>query len=160
MDNMELVLDVESAEEYTQDFADSLEEALFVKLGQLNEQTADLIRANLSGEVLNVKSGILLGTVLARGPFHTSEVIDALVTAGGDEAPYGIVHEEGGAGYYIIMPVNRMALMFEMNGKNVFAMRVNHPPAVARHWFSGATDQMEPIIAEGLQETISEVTGE
>lgn len=150
-------MDIAGALDYIDVTEDQLFEALYAKMSELNNQLAEKIRQNLSGDVLNQKSGALYGTVVERGPYAVDDALETVVEAGGDAAPYGIVHEKGGEKEYLIQAINARALAFEVNGKMVFARSVIHPPLPARPWFGPATEEMEPVIAEELQKTMNEV---
>jgi hypothetical protein len=136
---LELIIDASGPIENLETIADEIEVALY------------------AGDVLNVKSGALLGSVMEEGPNATGGEIVATVTAGGDEAPYGIIHERGGQSEYDIYPVNRQALMFELNGKTVFAHSVHHPPLPQRPWFDPVVVEMMALWQDELQEAIGEV---
>jgi hypothetical protein len=158
-ESIELIAHAEAALASTDVALEQLEAALHNRLAALMHQLAEKVRLNLSGDVLQERTGRLLGTVAEHGPYEVDGGLEATVDAGGDAAPYGIVHEEGGTRDYIIQAVNKRSLAFEMNGKMVFARSVIHPPAEKRPWFGPAVDEMRPLIVEGLQEAINEVTG-
>lgn len=154
---LELIIDASGPIENLETIEDEIEVALYARTQKLNHLFAEKVRQNLSGDVLNVKSGDLLGSVLEEGPNATGGEIVASVTAGGDEAPYGIIHERGGQSEYDIYPVNRQALMFELNGKTVFAHSVHHPPLPQRPWFDPVVVEMMALWQDELQEAIGEV---
>jgi hypothetical protein len=154
---LELVIDASTPVEDIQAYQDAIEVALYARTQQLTHMFAERVRANLSGEVLQSRSGRLLGTVMEQGPYATGDSIQSGVIAGGEEAPYGIVHEKGGIDFYTIYPVNRKALAFEMNGKMCFFASVNHPPALERPWFGPVADEMMALWGDELQAAIGEV---
>lgn len=154
---IELIIDASAAIENVETLMDEIEVALYNRSQMLNHMFAEKVRANLTGGVLQEKSGKLLGTVMEHGPYATGTDIQTTVDAGGEEAPYGIVHEKGGERYYMIYPVDRKALAFEMNGKLCFFAAVNHPPAERRPWFEPVEDEMRALWGDELQQAISEV---
>jgi hypothetical protein len=124
----------------------------------VNSMLADRVRSNLSGGVLNSVSGKLLGTVKQIPTrFLGNSVISGNVTAGGPEAPYGIFFEEGGRGFYKIVPVNAKVLAFMQEGERIFARVVNHPPTPHREWFGPAVDEAQTEMSSQLQQAMGEV---
>ena len=140
---------------------DELETALFVKLSDLNNVLTEKIQTNLLGEVLNPQSGNLYDSVESFDS-ATGDLLEAGVTAGGAKAPYGVYHEEGGLGPYVITPKKALALAFYSGGKQgvanlIFAKSVIHPTIEKRPWFYPPTEEMAPIMAQELQQTMNEV---
>lgn len=150
-------LDVEQPKIYIGEIRSQLTDMIAMRLDEVNAMMAERVRGNLSGAVLKTGSRKLLGTVQTVPAQLSGTEIYASVLAGGDEAPYGIYFEEGGAGYYTITAVNARALAFMMGGHLVFAKVVNHPPIPKLPWFQPevltAMEQM-PI---ALQQVINEV---
>lgn len=153
---IELVIDLSEVSAGIQEVGERVVEALWQRTQLLNHIFAERVRRNLSGEVLQTRSGALLGTVAEQGPSVTDSGITASVTAGGEAAPYGIVHEHGGEKWYMIYPVNKRALAFEMNGKMVFAASVHHPPLPKRSWFGSVEEEMRDGWGAELQNAIGE----
>ena len=156
-DPIELLIDSSAAARRTEEVADEIEVAIYARVQKLTHLMAERVRANLSGEVLQGRSGKLLGTVQEIGPTASGDEITSTVQAGGDEAPYGIVHEKGGERWYMIYPKNARALAFEIDGKLHFFASVHHPPAERRPWFQPAEDEITAIYGDELQQAINEV---
>jgi hypothetical protein len=154
---IELIINVQEVLGRIEDIEAEIEVALYARTQRLTHMFAERVRQNLSGDVLQERSGKLLGTVMEVGPTATGSEIISSVQAGGDEAPYGIVHEKGGERWYMIYPVNGRALAFEINGKTVFAASVHHPPAERRPWFEPVVDEISALWGDELQAAIGEV---
>jgi hypothetical protein len=155
---IELLINIPEVTEGIERLSDEIEVALYRKTQQLTHMFAERVRANLSGEVLKERSGKLLATVQEVGPNATGTEIVASVQAGGDEAPYGIVHEMGGEKEYPIYPVNAKALAFEIDGKlQFFASVRHHPPLPKRSWFGIVEEEMAATWGDELQQSIGEV---
>lgn len=119
---------------------------------------ADRVRENLSGEVLKVQSGALLGTVKEVPATQSGDIIESGVIAGGDDAPYGIYFEMGGTGWYDITPKTAEFLSFiGSSGARVFTKMVNHPPIPHLPWFGPAVDEVGPTYQDELQTVFNEV---
>lgn len=156
---IELIANPSQAIDRVDELQDEIEVALYNRTNKLTQMFADRVRQNLSGDVLQTRSGDLLGSVEQIGPNATGDEIVSTVQAGGDAAPYGIVHEHGGEREYMIYPVNGRALAFEIDGKLAFFASVRHPPLPARPWFGPVEEEMAAIWGDELQEAISEVVG-
>lgn len=149
--------------------ADVVTQRLKERVDAASAMLADKIRSNLSGGVIHVKSGALLDTVRqlptlvrssATGRFASVPVEDGQVSggveAGGPNAPYGIVQEKGGTRQYEIVPVNKRILAFMADGKQIFTRHVDHPPLIARYWFSSAVNDLRDEIVTSLKEAALE----
>ena len=124
----------------------------------VNIMLADRIRGNLSGEVLNAVTGKLYDTVREIPTrFLGSSVIAGSVTAGGPEAPYGIYFEEGGRGFYKILPIHAQVLAFMHEGQKIFARAVNHPPTPVKPWFGPAVAEAQIDMVAQLKQAMTEV---
>lgn len=137
-------------------------EAIFAKLGEAMELLGDRIRGKLSGEVLQVRSGKLLGSVHVIPPTASGDTLTAAVEAGGPQAPYARTHEWGGRGPYEIVPVNKKALAFlgtgggglskaNALGEMVIVKRVHHPALAERSFFRTSFDEMRAEIIAMLE---------
>src|SRR5579872_2012237 len=82
------------------------------KVELLQHLLADKIRANLSGDILQVRSGKLLGSVKELPIEIDNGVVHGPVQVGGPDIPYGPVLEHGGTRNYNIVPVNKQYLAF------------------------------------------------
>ena len=154
---VELTVDFQQVIENTLVVGQRIEKNLADSLTFISGAVADRIRQNLSGGVLNIRSGSLFGSVKRSGPDADGSALEAGVTAGGDGAPYGIYFEKGGLGSYTITAKNAKVLAFMGGGgAMVFAKSVIHPAIPLRPWFQPAVDAIAPTIPGELQEAISE----
>lgn len=83
------------------------------------------IRAKLSGEVLHVRSGKLLGSIRGEMRENANAIYGRTFSQG---VPYAAIHEYGGqTPPHDIYPRTAQALHFFAGGKEVFAKVVHHP---------------------------------
>lgn len=158
-DAIELLVNIEQAQEYANDRRDALVDMLATRIDAVDQMMADRVRENLSGGVLQTRTGKLLSTVMQEPAQISGNEITAAVTAGGDAAPYGIYFEEGGAGYYDIVPINARVLAFMAEGQMIFAKMVHHPPIPKLPWFQPAVDEAAEEMEAQLNQVIGEVLG-
>ena len=138
---------------------ESLMAAIEERMGILGQQLYDKVAMKLSGEVLNVGTGALLGSVVLSAVEIAGGAMETFVEIpeGSPEWLIGRVHEYGGEGYYPIEPINAQALRFIAGGTLVFAKHVNHPPALERSYLRSSLDEMMGEVMAGLQETVDGV---
>lgn len=140
----------------------SLMAAVEEKLGILGQQLYDTVAGKLSGGVLNIGTGALLGSVILSAVAVSGLAMETFVEIpdGSPEHLIGMVHEYGGQRYYPIDPINAQVLRFIVGGSVVFARHVeNHPPALERSYLRSSLDEMTEAIYTELQSTIGEVLG-
>lgn len=135
-DTIEIVVSTTQATLYIEKKRKTLIDMLAERVDIVNQNFADRVKDNLSGGVLQTRSGDLLSSVRQEPAQISGNEITAAVTAGGDLAPYGIYFEEGGSGYYEIRPINARVLAFMSEGRQMFAAMVNHPPTPKLPWFA------------------------
>jgi hypothetical protein len=158
-DTIQISVDVEQIEAYIEGRRQSLVDMLADRIDLVNGLMADRVKGNLSGGVLQSRTGKLLSTVMQEPAQISGDVIVGAVTAGGAEAPYGIYFEEGGTGYYEIKPVNARVLAFMGEGGMIFAKLVNHPPIPHLPWFQPEADAAVDEMASQLNQAFEEVLG-
>lgn len=137
-------------------------EAIKAMVFGVNTQAAKLqshiVLDKLSGQVLNIRSGKLAGSIRIDPPATvTAESIFADVVGGGGPAWYGKIHEYGGVKSYIIEASHKKALMFRVGSKVIFAKRVNHPPLPMRSFMRSALDDLRENIANWFRITLARV---
>lgn len=159
-DTIEITLDPSQAEKYIGDIRQSLSDRIAGEMDVVMQMFEERVRENLSGGVLQNRSGNLLSTVMRTPAQRSGDELYSSVQAGGDQAPYGIFFEEGGDGYYTIAPVNARVLSFMgAGGEHVFAMLVNHPPTPKLPWFAveipQTKDDMETRMNAVFEEVLS-----
>lgn len=109
------------------------------KRPQIVEQLADTldtlmlelqrrVQQKLSGEVLQHRSGKLLGSVVKEPVQVSSNRISGRVTAAGGPAFYGRIQEAGGTRQYEILPKNKKALAFFGSGSVGGAIAASNVP--------------------------------
>jgi phage gpG-like protein len=117
---------------------------------------AQVVGVNLSGSVLNGRSGALRDSIQIDVQSQDSR-IDAEIFSDGD-VPYAAILEFGGkTAAHEILPDKARALAFLTNGKQVFARRIQHPGSTfaARSYLGGALDDASGEIASTLREVIA-----
>lgn len=140
------------------------------------------IQAELSGPVLQTRTGVLLRSVEATTtPVWTGDIVSSVVGIddGQPSFKYGIVHEMGGKGWYDIFPKNKLALAFDVSadmpwggifttGKDAKAIKranstvvahVHHPPAEKRPYIAPAVAEFEQIFYDDLKTALANVLG-
>lgn len=104
----------------------------------------------LSGQVLNVVSGALRRSINVDVKQDATQVLGRVFSSG--DVKYAGIHEFGGTTKaHTIMPRKADALAFMINGKQVFARKVNHPGSVMpeRSFMrSGLSDKAAEIAAQ------------
>lgn len=89
------------------------------------KELAATVRAKLSGPVLKVRSGRLLGSIRTEMVEDATSIYGRVYSRG---VPYAAIHEYGGQTKpHVIRPVRAQMLRFMVGGKVVFAKSVNHP---------------------------------
>lgn len=117
------------------------------------------VEENLSGKVLNSKTGALLSSLVSGVEQLGSLLIGFVAVESSDPKveAYAMAHEYGGKGYYEIVPVHKAILRFETKGGNiVFAPYVYHPPAAERSYLRSALHEMQSEIEAGLSQAIQD----
>jgi hypothetical protein len=140
---------------------DHLRSALTEKInscaGALYSQVVDV---NLNSGVLQARSGALRASIELEIVAQDSRV-DARIFSNGD-APYAAILEYGGkTAAHEILPDKAKALAFVLNGKRVFARRIEHPGSLfAEHaYLRSALNDMSDEIASSLRQTLVGVAG-
>jgi hypothetical protein len=135
-----------------------LHAAVEAKFASLVQLVREKVENNLSGAVLQTKTGALLGALQSGVETVGGTMIGFVdIEPGGKPEVYGKTHEYGGKGSYEIVPVNKKALAFDWNGKHIITQYVFHPPAQERSFMRSALREMMPEIVAGLEETIASV---
>jgi len=113
---------------------------------------------NISGSVqlnpAHVEGTKIVGSVQAGGPRTTKITLHS-----GAEVDYAAVQEYGVPHGWTILPFEKKALAFLLDGKRVIAKSVFHPPLAARPFMRSALEQMTPSITDGLTRAFKEALG-
>ena len=105
----------------------------------------------LSGQVLNVRTGVLRSSINHQVT-QTSTEVTATV---GTNVKYGRYHEFGVPHSWEIRPKTARALAFEVGGQTIFARHVTHPPLPERSFLRSSLREMEPMIKAELEAAVS-----
>jgi phage gpG-like protein len=115
---------------------------------RLGFQLESRVKQKLSGEVLNVRTGVLRSSVNTRIQETASEITASV----GTNIKYGRYHEYGVPHSWEIRPKSARVLAFQAGGASIFAARVIHPPLPERSFLRSALREMRTKIQEGLRE--------
>jgi phage gpG-like protein len=119
---------------------------------KLTRQLTELVRANLSGRVLQKRSGRLYGSIRSRMIETKDEIGGEVWTEG---VPYARIHEFGGTtSPHVIAAKNSASLAFVWNGQLTFRKSVNHPGSriPQRSYLQSALEEMRADIVEAYRE--------
>lgn len=147
-------------ENYIQQRGDALVIALRDRVNQIDAVLQRSVVANLSGAVLQIRTGKAVRSVEMIPAELNGDLITGAVQAGGGAAPYLKIQEEGSAGPYEIVPDRAKALAFMLNGRMVFARKVIHPGLPARRPVGQAVDGWISDARASLQAVPSEVAAQ
>jgi phage gpG-like protein len=139
--------------------ADALAAAVRAKAESLQARLLAKVDTNLSGGVLNPRSGALKASIVADVEAEAGEVVGRLASVG---VAYAAILEYGGrTPPHDIVPVKAQALAFAGARGPVFGRRVHHPGSRIRaHGFLGrALDDMRTEILDGLKESVRAALG-
>jgi hypothetical protein len=132
-------------------------EAIARKMNGLNiALQAHIVGNKLSGQVLKHRSGKLANSIRVNQAQIDGETITSSVQGAGGPAFYGRLHEYGTDRSYRIVPVNKKALAFILDGKKVVVKSVLHPPIKERSFMRTSFAEMQDRIIEGIRQTFSE----
>lgn len=135
---------------------DKIHDALLVKMAELTQRLIAKTQDNLSGKVLQSRSGALRDSIAGQIS-DTGSTLTA--TVGSYGVRYAAIQEYGGTtSPHDILPTKANALAFIVDGKQVFAKIVHHPGSrIPPHYYlQGALDDMHDEIVRGLGEAIVE----
>ena len=105
---------------------DRLRAALAVKSAVLATELQATIQQKLSGDVLNMKSGALAGSIGVAVDESSASITVHIFTS--PDVKYAAIHEFGGTiPPHQVLPDKARALAFLVGGKQGFAARVNLP---------------------------------
>ncbi|SNB60129.1 Bacteriophage HK97-gp10, putative tail-component [Rhodoblastus acidophilus] len=137
---------------------DGLRAALAEKIDALAQDLlAQVVDVNLSGAVLNARSGALRNSIQLRNQDQGASLGVAVVADGG--APYAAIQEYGGkTAAHEIVPDKATVLAFIAGGKQAFARRVHHPGSEIpeRSYLRSALAEKSAEIKQALRQTLAE----
>jgi phage gpG-like protein len=159
-----LTLSLEGQAELSERFGampDQLRAALKEKVDVLAQDLfGQVVGVNLSGGVLNARSGALRDSIALQATEQDSQ-IGAQVLSDGD-IPYAAIQEYGGkTAAHEILPDKTKALVFVMKGKQVFARKIEHPGSQIpeRSYLRAALENQCDEIAQGLAGVVFDTCG-
>ena len=128
----------------------TLSERLAQEVERLGGVLRDRIERNLSGAVLQRRSGLLAGSI-AVNVERAGLGVSASVTS---DAPYAAIHEYGGTiPAHTILPQSARALAFPWRGQQRFFKRVQLPAVTMpeRSFMRSALDETAPEIQAAIE---------
>jgi hypothetical protein len=162
---------VEELKGFFKSLPEEFQKALRAKTQEFAQALKDKIVANVSGILLNRKSGDLAQSI----HYRTRQNVNSITAWVGIEADSkeeflkAYVHEYGGKGStYPIHPKNsdNLSFFWERIGRNwihspPYPLKYNfvqkHPPAEAKHYIQSAYDEMKEEIYIGYGEVIDNI---
>ena len=139
---------------------DRLRAALAEKVDALAQTLfAQVVGVNLSGGVLNTRSGALRDSIRTQTS-QQDGAIGVEIFSGGD-VPYAAIQEYGGkTAAHEILPDKAQLLAFAMNGKQVFARKIQHPGSQIpeRSYLRSALEEQSDDIAQGLTNVVTRLS--
>jgi phage gpG-like protein len=139
---------------------DRLRAALAEKIDALAQTLfAQVVGVNLSGGVLNTRSGALRDSIRMQAS-QQDGAIGVEIFSDGD-VPYAAIQEYGGkTAAHEILPDKARVLAFVMNGRRVFARRIQHPGSQIpeRSYLRSALEDQGDDIAQGLTTVVTRLS--
>lgn len=129
------------------------------KAEDLQNRLLAKVEANLSGDILQERTGALKASIVAAITVDTGSIFASIESQG---VPYAAIQEYGGiTAPHDIVPVKARALAFAGIGGLVFARRVHHPGSVipARTYLGSALDALRDEITAGLKGAVLDALG-
>jgi phage gpG-like protein len=115
-------------------------------------ETQRLVQQKLSGQVLNVRTGVLRSSI----NYHVQDNASQVTATIGTGVKYGRFHEYGVPHSWEIKPARANVLAFKVGGQSIFAARVIHPPLPERSFLRSALREMQPRIKAELSAAVGE----
>lgn len=127
--------------------------------GAVNYSALDLqqyvVTRKLSGTVLNARTGNLRRSVFVRNAEEVSSTTISAFVGVGSEAPYGKILELGSRPHEIV-PNRAKVLRFVVDGKTVFARRVQHPGMPPKPFLIPSLAEKRPEIVGRIRAAVAE----
>jgi hypothetical protein len=141
------------------DLDERLKMALVEKMASLTEMMWSKVIENVSGKLLQTKSGDLKRAV-KKAPIEVqgNSIVGTVFVEPAGPKEYAL--EFGGKGTYPISPKNAMVLSWLEGDSRIFRLYVSrHPAAKDYGYLREALEEMRSIVPEQLQATIDKVYG-
>ena len=139
--------------------SDLVTAAIVAKAEDLRQALLVKVEANLSGDILQERSGALKASIVAE---VTADPDAIAFSVGSEGVSYAAIQEYGGTtAPHDIVPLKAQALAFAGAAGTTFARRVHHPGSrlPARGYLGGALDALQDEIAGGLKAAVLEALG-
>lgn len=136
---------------------DQVRTALVRKATALALKLEARVKRKLTNDVLHVRTGALRRSIFYKVISDTQGVTGKVASSG--DVKYAGIHEFGGLTKpHVITPKKAKALAFMKGGKQVFAMRVNHPGSriPARSFLRSSLREMRGEIVTELKRAVVE----
>jgi phage gpG-like protein len=140
--------------------AEAVQDALLGQADTFRIALEARIQQKLSGEVLQLHSGALAGSILSSIENDGSDLSVSIASAG---VPYAAIQEFGGkTAAHDIIAVNAKALAFIKGGHQVFARSVHHPGSAipARSYLGSSLAESRDEIKSGFKQAVLEALGQ
>jgi phage gpG-like protein len=134
--------------------ADAIGQVLAERIADLTQQLQARVEDNLSGAILNQRSGRLASSIIS-GMDDSGDAFAGFVSSQG--VPYAAIQEYGGkTAAHDILAVKAKALAFVSAGGMVFAKSVHHPGSrIPAHGYLGrALADMQDAIETDLKQSV------
>ncbi|WP_020177058.1 hypothetical protein [Methyloferula stellata] len=133
---------------------DAIERVLADRVVDLAQQLQARVKDNLSGAILNQRSGRLAASLVS-GTNEDGTDVEGFVSSEG--VPYAAIQEYGGkTAAHDIIAVKAKALAFAGGGGTVFAKSVHHPGSLipAHGYLAHALADMQDAITADLKQSV------
>jgi hypothetical protein len=124
--------------------------------GYLYKLAGQIQSEKMSGQLVNVKTGLLRGSVHANPVTVTPEKIVGEIIGGEPPALYGKWIEAGASPHEIVAGTNKRALSFILDGRARQFARVSHTGVQARWFFREAAREAARGLSAGFQTSLDE----
>jgi phage gpG-like protein len=115
-----------------------------------------IVKRKLSGEVLNVRTGVLRSSTNYKIRDSSTEV----TATEGTNVKYAKFQELGVPHSWEIRPKTARALAFQVGGQTIFRKSVTHPPLPARSFLATALKELEPKIRSDIAAAVGQAIHE
>lgn len=134
--------------------------ALAAKLIELTQLLYEKVEANVTGKILQKRTGALLEKISEGTEIDTASNPMTSFVGPKNPGPKEWALEKGGKGYYGYGPKKAHFLRWiSKEGIHHQAKWVNHPPSKEFGYLSEAAKEMETLVPEGFAEAVNSVLG-
>lgn len=126
------------------------------KMIELTGVLYEKVQENLSGKVLQKRSGELSGSIRQVNEVHDDFYVGSVFPSPATDKAWAL--EKGGKGYYEIVATKAQMLKFvTKSGETLFRKRVNHPPSKEFGYLRLALAETEETVPQGFRDYIQTV---